>query len=166
MKSVRTELVQVAGLKESLRRNVSLVDVVNVEGLSGVRVKPLPRAVDVVITVAERRAEKTLTGLPVHLLVKPEVALSLRVEMEPRVLGPVAFVGPRSRMEHFSADDVQAFVALAITSVAELRQTTRTVDFYIRDPQVRPAPGQRIEIKLEFPPTERTPETPEKKKNP
>ena len=119
---------------------------------------------DVVLAVSERRLEKTLTALPVHVLVRPEVAHNIRIEIDRRTVGPVTFVGPRSRMEHFSADDVTAFVLLDITGVADLRPTIRNVEFYIRDPQVRLAADTKpIPIKIEFPPPERAPEPPAKK---
>jgi hypothetical protein len=96
--------------------------------------------------------------------VRPEVALNIRIELERRTVGPVTFVGPRSRMEHFGAEDVTAFLPLDITGVGDLRPTIRNVEFYIRDPQVRLAPDTKpIPVKIEFPPPERAPEPPKKK---
>jgi len=114
----------------------------------------------VVIAVSERRLEKTLTTLPVHILVRPDVALNIHIELDRRTVGPVTFVGPRSHMEHFSAEDVTAFVLLEITDAAALRPVDRYVQFYLRDPQVRVAPDTKpIPVKIEFPP----PEPPKKK---
>ena len=168
MEAIETFPVLVTGVKERLRRTVRVVDTVDVGAFRGVRIEPARQFVDVVVAVTERREAKTLTGLPINLIVKPEVAFNIRVEMERRTLGPVTFVGPRSRMEVFSADSVTAFIPLDITNVADLRPTIRNVEFYIRDPLVRLAPDAKpIPIKLEFPPPERAPEPPvESKKNP
>jgi len=163
MKAIRTFPVLVTEVKERLRRTVALVETVDVGEFRGVRIEPSRRLVDVVVAVAERRVQKTLENLPVYIVVKPEVALNIRVEADRRTLGPVTFVGPRSRMEHFSADSVTAFVRLAITSVADLRPTIRNVEFHIRDPLVRLAPDAKpIPIKLEFPAPEPPPGTPPK----
>jgi len=163
MKAIRTFPVLVTEVKERLRRTVALVETVDVGEFRGVRIEPSRRLVDVVVAVTERRVQKTLENLSVYIVVKPEVALNIRVEADRRTLGPVTFVGPRSRMEHFSADSVTAFVRLAITSVADLRPTIRNVEFYIRDPLVRLAPDTKpIPIKLEFPAPDRAPGTPPK----
>jgi hypothetical protein len=160
LKALATAPVAVTGLRESLRRTVPLADRVDAGPYRGVRLEPSQAVVDVVIAVAERRLEKTLTGLPVHVLVRPEVALNIRIELDRRTAGPVTFVGPRSRMEHFTADDVTAFVQLDLTGAADLRPTIRNVEFYVRDPQVRPVPETKpIPVKVEFPP----PEPPKKK---
>ncbi|HPD16978.1 MAG TPA: CdaR family protein [Planctomycetota bacterium] len=164
LKAVDTMPVAVTGLRERLRRTVRLVETVDAEPFRGVRIEPSQQLVDVVIAVAERREEKTLTGLPVHVLVRPEVALNVRIETSPRTVGPVAFVGPRSRMEHFGADDVTAFVLLDLTGAADLRPTLRNVEFHIRDSQVRLAPDTKpISIKIDFPPPERGVEAPGQK---
>lgn len=155
LKAVETAPVVLTGLKERLRRTVRLVETVDVGPFKGVRIEPSQPFVDVVIAVTERRVEKALTGLPVHVLVRPEVAHNIRIEIDRRTVGPVTFVGPRSRMEHFTADDVTAFIPLDITGVADLRPTIRNVEFYIRDPQVRLAPDTKpIPVKIEFPPPE------------
>jgi len=164
LKAIETAPVAVTGLREPLRRTVRLVETVDAGPFTGVRIEPSQPLVDVVIAVAERRGEKTLTGLPVHVLVRPEVARNISIEAEPRVLGAVTFVGPRSRIAQFTADDVTAFVPLEITSAADLRPTIRNVEFHVRDPQVRLAPDSKpIPIRIEFPPAERKPEGTKKK---
>ena len=70
MKSIDTFPVLVTGVTERLRRSVRLVDTVDVGVFRGVRVEPARQSVDVVIAVTERRQEKTLTGLPVHLVLR------------------------------------------------------------------------------------------------
>jgi len=160
LKSIATVPVAVTGLRERLRRTVKLVEMVDAGPFRGVRIEPLQPMVDVVIAVSERRQEKTLPSLPVHVLVRPEVALNIRIELERRTVGPVTFVGPRSHMEHFEAEDVTAFLLLDITGEGGLRPTIRNVEFHIRDPLVRLAPDTKpIQIKIEFPP----PEPPKKK---
>ena len=164
LKSIATVPVAVTGLRERLRRTVRLVETVDAGPFRGVRIEPSQAVVDVVIAVAEQRLEKTLPSLPIHVLVRPEVALNIRIELERRTVGPVTFVGPRSRMEHFDAEDVTAFLPLDITGVGDLRPTIRNVEFYIRDPQVRLAPDAKpIPIKVEFPPPERAPGSPKEK---
>jgi len=163
LKAIETVPILITGLRERLRRTVGLVETVDVGTFRDVHIEPSRRLVDVVLAATERRVEKTLTGLPVHLVIKPEVALNIRVEMDRRTLGPVTFVGPRSRMEHFSADSVAAIIPLEITSAADLRPTIRNVEFYIRDPLVRLAPDSKpIPIKLEFPAPARSPTPPPK----
>jgi len=160
LEAIETLPVAVTGLRERLRRTVRLVETVDAGPFRGVRVEPSQQAVDVVIAVAEQRVEKALTGLPVHVLVRPEVAMNIRIELDRRTVGPVTFVGPRSRMKDFSAEDVTAFVLLDITEAADLRPTAREVRFHLRDPQVRLAPDTKpISVKIEFPP----PEPPKKK---
>ncbi len=160
LKSIATVPVAVTGLRERLRRTVRLVETVDAGPFRGVRIEPSQQAVDVVIAVAEQRVEKALPGLPVHVLVRPEVATNIRIELDRRTVGPVTFVGPRSRMKDFSAEDVTAFVLLDITEAANLRPTAREVRFHLRDPQVRLAPDSKpISVKIEFPP----PEPPKKK---
>jgi hypothetical protein len=164
LKAVETAPVAVTGLRERLRRTVRLVETVDAGPYRGVRIEPSQQLVDVVIAVAERRLEKVLTSLPINVLVRPEVALNIRIELDRRTVGPVTFVGPRSRMEHFTAESVTAFVPLDITGPADLRPTIRNVEFYIRDPLVRLAPDAKpISVKIEFPPPERGPEPPKKK---
>ncbi|HUT35127.1 MAG TPA: YbbR-like domain-containing protein [Planctomycetota bacterium] len=164
LKAVETAPVVVTGLRERLRRTVRLVESVDVGAFRGVRIEPSQPFVDVVIAVTERRVEKVLNNLPLHVLVRPEVAHNIRIEMDRRTVGPVTFVGPQSRMEHFTADDVTAFVPLDITGVADLRPTIRNVEFHVRDPQVRLAPDTKpIPVKIEFPPPERGVEPPKKK---
>jgi hypothetical protein len=89
------------------------------------------------------------------------VAFHVRIEAEPRTIGPVSFVGPRSVMETFGPDSVVAFVRLEIDSVADLRQTIKNVEFHIKDPRVHRADGEAFRVTLEFPPAERPPGTPE-----
>lgn len=155
LKAVETVPVVLTGLRERLRRTVRLVETVDVAGYRGARIEPSQPFVDVVVAVAERRLEKALASLPVHVLVRPEVAHNIRIELDHRTVGPVTFVGPRSRMEHFTEDDVTAFLALDITGIGDLRPTIRNVEFHIRDPLVRLAPDTKpIPVKIEFPPPE------------
>jgi len=161
LQAIPTYPVPIAGLAERLRRTVRLVEKVDASRWRGVPVEPDRREVDVVVAVSERRATKTLEGLPIRLLVKPELLAGIRVEMEPRETGPVSFVGPQSRIAVFSEDSVVAFVRLEVTSAADLRPTIRNVEFHIRDPKVRLAPGTKsIPVKLEFPAAEAPPRKP------
>jgi len=165
LEAVDTMPVAVTGLRERLRRTVRLVETVDVGQFRGVRIEPSQQVVDVVIAVAERRQTATLNNLPVHVLVRPEVAHNIRIELERRTVGPVTFEGPKSHMVHFSADDVTAFVQLDITGAADLRPTIRNVEFHVRDPLVRLAPGAKpIPIKVEFLPPERGPAPPKRKR--
>jgi len=161
LEAIPTRPVSIAGLAERLRRTVPLALKVDVGRWQAIAVEPDRREVDVVVTVSERRATKTLKGLPIRLLVKPELLAGIRVEMEPRETGPVSFVGPQSRIAVFSEDSVVAFVRLEVTSAADLRPTIRNVEFHIRDPKVRLAPGAKpIPVKLEFPAAEAPPRKP------
>jgi YbbR domain-containing protein len=163
MKAIETVPVLVSGVKERLRRTVRLLDTVDVGAYRGVRIEPSQRFVDVVVAVTERRMPKTLTELPVRLLVTPKTAFNVRVTVEPKVVGPVTFVGPRSHMEQFTADSVVAFVRLELATAEDLRATIRNIEFYIRDPQVQLAPDTKpIPVKLDFPPAEPAPD----KRNP
>ena len=161
LEAIPTRPVSIAGLAERLRRTVPLALKVDVGRWQAIAVEPDRREVDVVVTVSERRATKTLKGLPIRLLVKPELLAGIRVEMEPRETGPVSFVGPQSRIAVFSEDSVGALVRLEVTSAADLRPTIRNVEFHIRDPKVRLAPGAKpIPVKLEFPAAEAPPRKP------
>jgi len=161
LQALATVPVQVAGVTERLRRTVQLVDRVDALPFRAVAVEPSQRLVDVVVAVAERTARKTLTGLPIHVVLTADKAAGIRVELEPARTGPVPFVGPQSRMKGLGPDSVVAFVRLQITSVADLRPTIRNVEFHIRDPKVHLAPDSKpITVKLEFPPLERAPAPP------
>ncbi|MBL7224345.1 MAG: hypothetical protein ISS72_10865 [Candidatus Brocadiae bacterium] len=158
MTAIHTEPVLVTGLTERLRRPARLVRTADAGSFRNVPIEPAQHFVDVVISVAERRVRKTLNDLPVRLLLTPRPGLALPVEMEPKTIGPVVFEGPRSHIERLTADNVDAFVRLAITTVADLRPTIRNVEFHIADPQVRLAPDAKpIAVKLDFPATEPEP---------
>jgi len=164
LKAIETLPVQVAGVTERLRRTVRLIERVHTAQFAAVPVEPSQRLVDVVVAVAERSRRKTLKALPVHVVLTTEKVGGIRVETEPRTVGPVTFVGPQSRMEAFGPDSVLAFVRLQITSVADLRPTIRNVEFHIRDPKVHLAPNSKpLTVKLDFPPLERAPEAPKPK---
>lgn len=164
LKAIETLPVLAGGVTERLRRTVRLVEQVDAGKFRAVPVEPSQRLVDVVVAVAERTRRKTLEALPIHVVLTPEKVAGIRVEIEPRTIGPVAFVGPQSRMEAFGPDSVLAFVRLQITSVADLRPTIRNVEFHIRDAKVHLAPDTKpMTIKLEFPPLERAPEAPKPK---
>jgi len=163
MKAIETVPVLVSGVKERLRRTVRLLDAVDVGAYRGVKIEPSQRFVDVVVAVTERRLPKTLAELPVRLLVTPKTAFNVRATVDPKVVGPVTFVGPRSHMEQFGADSVVAFVRIELATAEDLRPTIRNVEFYIRDPLVQIAPDTKpIPVKLDFPPAEPAPD----KKNP
>ncbi len=155
MKAIETVPVLISGIKERLRRTVRLLDTADVGAYRGVKLEPSQRFVDVIVAATERRMPKTLAELPIRLLVTPKTAFNVRVTVEPKVVGPVTFVGPRSHMEQFTADSVVAFVRLELATAEDLRATIRNVEFYIRDPQVQVAPDTKpIPVKLDFPPAE------------
>ena len=158
LKALETVPVLVGGVSERLRRTVQLVDRVTVGQFQGVVIEPSQRLVDVFVDVTEPTARATLKDLPIHVVLTADKVGGVRVELQPRVVAAVEFVGPKSRIDAFGADSVVAFVRLQITSLADLRPTIRTVEFHIRDPKVRLAPGAKaVTVNIEFPPAARPP---------
>jgi hypothetical protein len=161
LKAIETVPVPIGDATERLRRTVRLVERVDAGKYRAVPIEASQRLVDVIVPVTERTARKALKALPIHVVLTADKAAGIRVELRPKTVAAVAFVGPRSRMEAFGPDSVVAFVRLQITSVADLRPTIRTVEFHIRDPKVRLAPdAEAITVHIEFPPLERPPGPP------
>ena len=153
LKAIATLPVLVGGVTERLRRTARLVERVDAGKFKAVAIEPSQQLVDVVVDVTERTARKTLKGLPIHVVLTADKVGGIRVDLRPRVVEAVGFVGPKSRIEGFGPDAVVAFVRLQITTIADLRPTIRTVEFHIRDPKVRLAPDTKpITVNIEFPP--------------
>ncbi len=161
LEAIDTLPVLVGGVSERLRRTARLVERVSAGKFQAVAVEPSQRLVDVVVDVREHTARKTLKGLPIHVVLESDKVGGMRVELRPRVVEAVGFVGPKSRMDGFGADAVVAFVRLQIASIADLRPTIRTVEFHIRDPKVHLVPETKaVTVNIDFPPLEAPPAPP------
>ena len=157
LKAIKTAPVWLSGLRERLPSiRVRLVTTLEDKTYGPVPIQTDPDFVHVTVSVLERRLRKTLKGLPIRLLVAPEVAANAPVEITPAKLASVAFEGPSSVMKDFDESSIVAYVHVKAAHVTPGRPVDLPVEFRTSDPRVRLAPGQKLDVTLNFPPSDPT----------